>query len=311
MASFSEVVPFVRSAEISWGLSHSVLRYNGYEIPYSDEMEICGTRGVNQVKLWLQISSTSIEVSCKGLMESWCRKKVEEFTSMLKKEISSYSAQREQQYLKVTREHMPTLGYVLPANLAAPLPVERPKPFYAFGVAIILLALLTALYSEMWSAKENWSAVVLLGGGPALGFAIRYSAVFGRYYDWKTLRILLVISSVIFSSIAFYIGMNRGIFDQKTTGAIVFMVIGFFCLPTLVGIAVLREGKQKVQKERVPVQVLVFARYLAFQNHSEASISSELSKRGWASNEDQRKVFDALQSYYEVQGILKTNLKKQ
>src|ERR1044072_5337923 len=114
MATFSEIVICDYSPEIKWGICSSVFRYNGYEIAYSDESEICGNKGAITVKIWLQLVPLGVEVSCSGILESWCQKQVSDFVEIMNKELRMFTAQREQQYLNATKEQMPTLGYIIP-----------------------------------------------------------------------------------------------------------------------------------------------------------------------------------------------------
>lgn len=311
MASFSETVTCVYKAEITWGLCQSLLRFNGYEIAYADETEICGTRGVNQVKIWLRISPTTVEVSCKGMLESWCKKKVEEFSEVLKREIASYTPQREQQYLKVTREHMPTLGYVLPEKISTPLLPGKAMPAYPFAAGLAYVAIAVGLFYALWSDTENWSMAVLVGSIVGLGFTIRQTAIWAHYYNWKVLRLLLVACSLVLGGSTFYITWGHGFFEHKTTGLYLTMLFFFFVVPSIGGLGVLREGRLKVQKAAIPTDVLMLARFLSLQHHAEVGIRSELSKRGWYSEEDQNKVFDALESYYDEQQLQKQNAEKQ
>ena len=52
--------------------------------------------------------------------------------------------------------------------------------------------------------------------------------------------------------------------------------------------------------DRVPEEVFNFVEYLLVKNKTEVQIRYELSKRGWSTEQDQNKVFEAVQVYLQV-----------
>jgi hypothetical protein len=311
MAKYTESVACNYSHEVKWGLCHSAFRYNGYEIIYSDEQEICGGIGINLAKVWVHFSSLGMEVSCNGMLESWCKKQVEALVTILKSELARFNPDRHQQYLKVTKELMPTLGYSLPDSLPSPEKNSKSNPFYPVVSAFLLTSLSVFLFWAMWSETENWSIAIAVLFIIALGNVIRYTAEFAQYRNWKVLQTIVILSSLSSGAALSYIAWKNDFFDNRIIIETIVVLFVFFLLPGLIGLIILKEGKRKAQKGSIPDEALVMARYLKLNHHSESGMRNELSKRGWQRSEDQDKVFQALRAYHELQAEAKIHATKK
>lgn len=311
MASYSEVVVSRHPYELNWGLGHLVLNISGFEIPYADEEEICGVKGVNQVRVWLRISSSTIEVSCKGLVESWCKKHVQEFCKALEREMVSGSSKKEEQYQQVVKRHMPVLVYKIPEKVCSPVPDPLSKSWIMFAAGIVSTTLLVVLFRATWdsSSETNWGGAILLGSGPALGYIIRYSAKAGNFHKWKVARLFLTVCAIVFGVTVYIVAYKNGGFEGEKLIRTIIKLFAFFVLPTLTGYAVLSEGKQKHEESAVPDEILLLLRYLFFKNYQEIEVRSTLSKLGWCSEVDQNKAIKAFEAFCQSMELKKMNLK--
>lgn len=311
MARYSETINCSLPVSVRWALREQTLRFNGYEVVYKDEDEIIARSETNYEKLHVTIVGAGVHVSSQGIFPGPRRKRVQDFVNWFGREIKRLTPEQQQKLAAEANKHVVTDEYAPPSKLPSPPPEQKSTLFYALITVLLLSILAGFLYERLRFLENNWSFVLLLSIGPAIGYGVRYAASFGNYSRISALRIVVITGTLAVGIWAFQYDYFQGLLSGKTNGQLIFFVAGCFIVPTIIGITILKEGVQKVHKGAIPEEVLRFAIYIAQKGNDEATLRFELSKRGWVLENDQNKVIDALRAHQQIQQVDKhTALKR-
>ena len=218
--------------------------------------------------------------------------------------------------------------YEIPAILPVPPLEQRPRPWIAFGLAVLLASSLGFLLALLSVKFVYIRGVYEVGIGFLIGIGFKYLMRWSNYQDIDKLFYLLIgIVGLVFLSHQYFtyllsvpkdlvgalsffdfmvLRIQSGLVIKSINTSSIGLVISWvfqIWIIYLVGYLQLVSRWSEDLMDKVPKEVVDFAVYHIVKGKEESEIRKELSKLGWSEKKDQDNVFNLLGYIQEVQDI--------